>query len=154
MVVGSQGSPSDLKNPWDAETRMDLVRQAMPLVEKTSHRFRCVGIKDYPGDDKSWVEGILAAIRPHVEGAIHLAGMKKDPATEAYLRYFDWPLLDEGLPKLSINATDIRKSYFSGDHDKEWAPLVPFHVADFLRSFRNSIQYTKLANQLVLECKS
>ena len=116
IVLGSAECPPSPKNPWDWQTRAQMIRQSLTPAEEARVHF--APVKDY-NDLPRWlkdvyqsVQTLIAAHSANPPQHIYLVGHEKD-SSSYYLHDFpDWSLLS--LPRAGqIDATPIRQALFA-----------------------------------------
>lgn len=128
VVVGSSNKPPTIKNPWDSEQRIDIIKKAIleeydePINKKWSdftkpsilHRVSFVTTRDYLYNDYKWSTEVYSKAIDKVatenKETVLLGCMKDD--SSYYLKMFpQWDL--HKMPYLwNLDSTDLRKGLF------------------------------------------
>lgn len=147
VVLGSSFGARTPKNPFTWEERAAMISSVMGDRAKRLH---FVPVRDYY-DDERWRQDVLGEINKNAKGSpVFLVGHQKD-ASSAYLNWFTgWQL--EEMPSLGqIDATPLRKAYFSAENPEGMLALlstrVPAPVCGFLRGFACMPEYASLCEE-------
>jgi len=156
IVLGSHRTSPDIRNPWTAKQRSEMVMRCFKYED--SARMHFVAVRDQPYNDTYWMADVHEQVSEIVRGKsnprVILVGHKKD-RTSFYLEFFpQWNFEDLGFMHKYINATDIREQYFGegskpkgGWTDKHWHDAVHEGVKDYLEKFRDTEDFGKLYAQ-------
>ena len=148
VVLGSAFQARSPKNPFTWQERAALIRSSLPAADAA--RVHCVPVRDYY-DEPRWVQAVMAAVHTQVPpGArVDLVGHFKDDSSNYLARFPGWELLS--LPRQGdFDGTPTRELYWNLanlPHDALWsqlAPLLPAPVAEWLRDWQTSADYTAL----------
>jgi bifunctional NMN adenylyltransferase/nudix hydrolase len=149
VILGSARSASDVKNPFTPAMREEIIRACFP---KENLAFRAV--RDYPYNDHIWTTEIQNVVNETVEddgdenAKIAIVGFFKDRSSY-YLNMFpQWDFeefYNSDRDLLKINATGIRKKYFTGDDS--WKKEVPDMVTNYLTAFRETDTFAHLQKE-------
>ena len=154
VVIGSDRQPRSFRNPFTREERERMIRGFLRNSEQG--RVSTVGVADSPYNDQIWIASIQDAVNDLVvkddhaarEGkpaSVALVGHQKD-ASSYYLRMFPQWRFESVDNVESLNAADIRRSYFQPSRIGELAPAsLPDSTAAFLEGFRATSHYTQMA---------
>lgn len=125
VVLGSSHVAPNVKNPWSAGQRQQLIRSCFPQDEQTKLEF--FAVKDYINDDHAWVTDLHNQVHCFMNSEqseyysllrVCLLGSKKD-LSSLYLDVLDskWERKLSPPPTLSLtSSTIIRELYFSGQN--------------------------------------
>ena len=131
VLCGSAGQPRSLRNPWRADERAQMIRDA---VAPTDHpRLHIAPLIDRVYNDQRWISTVQAAVGGVIEqtgGAddakVGLIGHSKD-ASSYYLNLFPgWQCIDVANVE-GISATNIRATFI--DSGRVDTALLPPAVA-------------------------
>jgi len=137
-------------SPYNEEKWVSDVRnEIFCAIWDDLRRTREAGIKN--GDEDTGYDATLSEVREMIENHdshISLRGSKGDndsffqafPDIETYLTFRD---------RAGINATAIRKKYFSNGAISEISSLVPKNVSAFLEKGLNTKEYQRLAQEYI-----
>lgn len=148
VTLGSHNSLRTLTNPWTASEREEMIEGALSLVELRKLKFHWQ--EDRPGHNEQWSGEIKKSVESRIwhfdeTPKIHLAGYYKDE-TSYYLQFFkEWTLALESNALLNINATDIRRSFFSGQNDYTWQSKVPISTYKLMKHFQATNLFKELS---------
>lgn len=153
IVLGSSRCAANIRNPWTAADRENMVKRCFEYDK--AKRLHFVSVRDQPYSDTNWMVEVhtkVTEISGDVKTAI--AGHKKDRTT-FYLEFFpQWEFVDLGLLHEGLNATDIREQFFEEGKkeprrwsDKHWHNAVHEGVRDFLEEFRRAPTFDDLLDQ-------
>ncbi|WP_018228499.1 bifunctional nicotinamide-nucleotide adenylyltransferase/Nudix hydroxylase [Methyloversatilis universalis] len=160
VVLGSADRPRSIKDPWTINERKVMIRHS--LQKQAAARIVITSVADRMYNDAQWlldVQRVVASAITEAGGdpasaAVGLIGLSKD-ASSFYLDMFpQWPRVTVGFVD-GLSATEVRDLYFglSGDEGEDrgrWMKLeasVPEPVIAWLRTFRDSADYTRLATE-------
>jgi bifunctional NMN adenylyltransferase/nudix hydrolase len=148
VILGSARSAPDVRNPFTPAMREEIIRACFPKAE---NRLVFRAVRDYPYNDHVWtaeVQNTVAEITDEDgkgDARIAIVGFFKDKSSY-YLNLFPQWTFEEfycsDKEKLSLNASQIREKYFSGD--ESWQTLVPPVAAKYLNAFRETDFYPNL----------
>lgn len=113
IVVGSYRTTRTLRNPWTAEERVSMIREAIG-DPNLLNRIIFVTVRDYLYSTLTWLTGVQNAISGCLENpgkTVKLIGHFKDD-TSFYLKLFpQWELVQE--PNyFGANSSDVREELF------------------------------------------
>jgi bifunctional NMN adenylyltransferase/nudix hydrolase len=156
VVLGSHRSAANVRNPFSAKQREEMVRRCFDY--ENGQRLTFIAVRDQPYNDTNWMAEVhqkVAEVTEH-SSRIALVGHMKD-RTSFYLEFFpQWEFVDLGLMHKGINATVIRDQYFAeGPEGREvwqnrhWTAAVHQGVQDYLRDFQGTDDYERLHDQWV-----
>ncbi len=149
VVLGSARSASDVRNPFTPQMREEIIRACFP---EDSPRLIFRAVRDYPYNDHVWTAevqnlvGEIAAEDNHAKIAV--VGFFKDRSSY-YLNLFpqwnfeEFYVSDKRL--LNINATEIRKKFFTGSED--WREFLPAQAAVTLEVFTQTETFPHLQKE-------
>lgn len=123
VVLGSNRSAPNTKNPWSATERIDMISSCFPFDENFIRdtgktRIQYVSVRDYLYNDNIWIAELQQKIKEKVgeSKSIVMVGADKD-RTSRYLQWF--PQWDQKLFPLKkedseiISSTMVRDMYFN-----------------------------------------
>jgi bifunctional NMN adenylyltransferase/nudix hydrolase len=165
ILVGSANLARDTRNPFSFEERAAQIWGALFDSGLLDGRITIAPLNDTgPFRKSEWIAQVqvsarnaTTAVRPRVT----LVGNQRD-ATSEYLTWFpEWPftpVVDTG-----VNATAIRKAFFSGkidfgksnwsDNGVDWDTVLTPSAIDFLVKFRDRPEFAYLVGQKAAEDK-
>jgi bifunctional NMN adenylyltransferase/nudix hydrolase len=158
VVIGSADALRSGKNPFDVVERYDMINLSLRPAERP--KVRIVSQNDKPGSDSDWVKEVKAKVRKVAlqnfgkdsKFRFTLVGCHKDASTYYLKLYRGWGL--DLIPQSeSMNATDVRREYFSPLRFDEYmvprfAKNLPPASAAYMMAFRdfNREAYRKVCN--------
>lgn len=146
IVLGSHRSSSNIKNPWSAEEREEMIKTC--LLFEDLQRVHFIHVRDYLYNEGWWTTDLQTKVKELTGDSkdIALIGHLKDESS-FYLKGFpQWTLIE--VPQAEpLSATDIRESLFTHDPSHTWKKMVPGPIADFLQRFRGSDKFVRLAEE-------
>lgn len=165
IVIGSARNARNLRNPFTADERREMIESALPEEKRSRVRFEFV--RDYFYNTAAWVaevrdkatSGMIFKISSVNPVQVTLYGISKD-ATSAYLSWFpDWSADRMRLADQSgtqgrglLNATELRESFLrnAGALRNEQAKrqLVPV-IAEWLKKFSELPVYGDLQSEQI-----
>ena len=122
VLIGSSGGPRTIKNPWNFEERLALIRkwvwEESELSPAEQARLHFAPLHDTIHDDAAWAERVKLAVAettPRTETQVRLTGSAKD-SSAYYLKMFPEWELDLVEPELApsgqpYHSTEIRCGY-------------------------------------------
>lgn len=158
VIIGSANAPRSHRLPFTFEERAAMVKAAFPA---DADRIYCEPVEDTIYNDEQWVKNVQAAVKHaftaafgawHPLAKVALVGHGKD-STSFYLKLFpQWESINVPNHK-NINATDVRKKFFSVDSMYE--PIMnvlsldelPQSTIDFLHKFSMSPDYSNIVDE-------
>lgn len=146
IVIGSANTAKNVKNPWSAKQRQDMIFNCLP-EEWRAGRIEFTHASDYAYNDNMWVSQIQNKIDEYTDGSedVTLFGPNKDRTT-FYLSLFpQWKSCHSPIVP-GIDATSLRTLYF--DHDMPaLSKYVPDPVLTELRLQTTSQEYVALQSE-------
>lgn len=151
VMLGSARSASDVKNPFTPAMREEIIRACFPSDEK---RLIFRAVRDYPYNDHVWTAELQNLVDEITEtdekdmAKIAIVGFFKDRSSY-YLNLFpqwnfeEFYVSDKKL--LSLNATQIRESFFTESED--WKEFVPPQVSTALDIFKQTETFPNLQKE-------
>jgi bifunctional NMN adenylyltransferase/nudix hydrolase len=132
VLLGSWSTAASLRNPWDASTRAEWIRDLFP---QDRHRLVCVGMADDLYRHECWVDSLQQAVAEGfawltggnlpAEG-VTLFGHDKDLSSSYLYDFPSWEL--EPVAYVDPwSGTDSREAWLAGDD--RWISTVPPVVA-------------------------
>lgn len=159
IILGSSFRSRNPDNPFTFEERRAMILAAVP--EALHSKLKFVGMRDYH-DDNKWLEVVYrkvdALLKAHDDTAeydIHLISYVKDESGYYQQMFKNWKLVshrplvcvDKENP---INATDLRRLFFSELSEKAIRPLLetkmPKDAVDYLFAWK---QLNRTAFELI-----
>ena len=153
IVLGSSRCAANIRNPWTANDRAEMVKRCFDY--ETCKRLNFVSVRDQPYSDTHWMVEVHTKVTEIAGGSkTAIMGHMKDN-TSFYLEFFpQWDFVDLGLLSEGLNATQVRNAFFEegkeppkGWADKHWHGAVHPGVKDFLEEFRETEAFTNLLEQ-------
>jgi len=153
IVLGSHRTAPNIRNPWTADERAEMVRRCFDY--ETSSRIRFVAVRDQPYNDTNWMVEVHNEVTSITQGAkTIIVGHMKD-SSSFYLEFFpQWEFCDLGLLHEGLNATRIREEFFSegkktprGFVNRHWSHAVRPGVRDYMEAFRKLEKFDTLLEQ-------
>jgi bifunctional NMN adenylyltransferase/nudix hydrolase len=148
IVLGSHRAAPDIKNPWSADQRAEMIRSCFPPDQQ--ERLQFLKVADHHYNDNIWIAEVQHKVRRALESpicdSVAYIGHHKD-ASSYYLDFFpNWQFIESGLfVRNALAATTIRESYFGGTED--WRKLVDKPVEAYLDSYKNTNEYKYLVKE-------
>lgn len=148
VVLGSAKKARDSRNPFTADERREMVLRTIPEADHSRVSF--VDIRDYYSTPR-WAEAVRREVRPFLaQGAkVCLVGYQKD-STSQYLRDFPEWRLEDVAPEHSLDATALRKVYFTSEPSAADAILSAYvseRVLQYLQAWRNLPYFKAIAKE-------
>ncbi|MDR2625424.1 MAG: NUDIX domain-containing protein [Zoogloeaceae bacterium] len=150
VVLGSAFAARNIRNPFTEKERAMMIRAS--LGARAARRVSFVCVRDYY-DDRRWAVAVARRAQEEMQeqgvspGArVALVGFHKD-ASSNYLHFFpQWSLLT--LERQGdLNASAIRRMYFTQEADASWSALLPPAVARFLEDWRASADFAAMQEE-------
>lgn len=150
VVLGSAFAARSARNPFTLEERATMIRAS--LDARAARRVSFVYIRDYY-DDRRWAAAAARSAEEEMRkrglplsARVAIAGFYKDASSD-YLRWFPrWrPLMLERQG--DIDASAIRRMYFTQEASASWAALVPPAVAHFLENWRARTDFAAMREE-------
>ena len=155
FVIGSDKKPRTLKNPWNVDERIVMIRRSFSEDVQSSLVF--TSVCDILYNDEQWIRSVQDQVNTTVceQGSndsanIGLIGHDKD-ATSYYLNMFpQWEKVD--VPDVGgLSATQVRDAWLDASNPNGNEMLiesaVPRPVFDFLLSFKRMPAYAQLVKE-------
>ncbi|GIW34261.1 bifunctional nicotinamide-nucleotide adenylyltransferase/Nudix hydroxylase [Meiothermus sp.] len=141
VVLGSAFCYPTPKNPFSADEREAMIRASLDAV--AAERLHFVAVADDFYDDPRWFRTVGAAVEglagPGAE--IYITGYHKDESSYYLHGFGNWPFEPSGVTS-TLNATDVRNSYFAGNAD--WKAMVPEAVRQYMEQFAATAEFSRL----------
>lgn len=162
ILIGSSNAPRDIRNPWTFKEREDMLRigiQESTNISLSNQNIAFEPLEDFLYQDNLWSQQVQKYADKHaklmkqskndqVEIKIH--GHDKDETTWYIKSFPQWGDPITSAPFNSLNATDIRKSYFNGVDTVEIDGLTP-RVKNYLTGFALSDQYKYIQREFAFQ---
>jgi bifunctional NMN adenylyltransferase/nudix hydrolase len=145
LILGSHRVASDIRNPWNSQERITMIRSC--LSAEDLDRVHFLTIRDWLYSDNLWLAAVQQQVFEITQGSssVIVLGHRKD-SSSYYLELFpQWEYLETGHHQ-GLNSTDIRRAYFEG-RTEEYSQVVSPGVAHFLKSFQLSDRYGSLCDE-------
>jgi len=142
IALGSHRAAPNIKNPWTAEQREEMIRSCFP--PEIQQRLFFIKVRDYYYNDTTWftdlynnINGVLSLdYRESKELKLCVTGCKKD-ASSWYLDMLPENWVRELTFKHNImNATDVRNLYFA--KDLKFTQNLPDPVISYLQDISDT----------------
>ena len=147
VVIGSARAARNVKNPFSAEERQELILGMLRDAGVRSSRVLFVHVRDYLYNENLWLSEVQRGVAAHTHGSsdVALIGHLKDDSSY-YLRSFPaWEFLPAHVVS-PLSATQVRRAYF-GEGPAAAAELVPSAVGRFLEGFAAGPEYRALRQE-------
>lgn len=148
IIIGSAMQSRNIRNPFKHSERAEMILST--LSESDRNRIKFLPVRDYY-DDSLWNADVQHQVAQCVADAdrIALVGFKKDDTY--YLDNFpSWDAITIES-KLDIDATDLRKLYFSAPTADsalaEMSDRIATPVSRLLKDFSQKTDYQELKNE-------
>ena len=159
VVIGSHGQARNIKNPWTAEERADMIRSCFD--DKTAGvygRLVFVSVRDYLYNEQRWIVEVQKAVNhqlhrlgsdmrgkdfPHIN--IGLTGFAKDE-TSYYLKLFPQWKFSPAVKTEMHAATHVRSAFFEHGLVPN-ADYIHPEVAKYLTEFKKTEHYEQLVKE-------
>lgn len=123
IIIGSANCAPNVKNPFSAQEREEMIKNA--LTSEENNRVRFASIRDYYYNENNWiinVQNIVAQLKSRLDiedEEITLMGNYKD-SSSYYLQLFpQWQFT--AIKNLTVlNATDVRKILYEVCTETRW----------------------------------
>lgn len=172
ILVGSAHAAPTPKNPFTFEERAKMIRETFESNREDAGRITICPILDYFYSDDVWLAQVQAVTAEHIEDGetVALIGNYKDRSSY-YLNFFpQWEFANTNI-KSHLDATEIREILFDVEVGRRWADKsaegepfirneideqdqevffeenVPQPVEEFLRGFRKTQRFGRLAEE-------
>ena len=149
IMVGSAKQPATLKNPWSASERTAMIRDAIRTLPVSNTSVVFGELNDYL-DDGKWATTAELEIMGMCDEVdrrnIGIIGFKKDESSFYLDDFPQWKLTDVGQIG-ALNATDIRKVYFSDVPSEFLHGVVPPSVLTSLLAWKETEIYHNLLQE-------
>lgn len=158
LFIGSSHCSRSIQNPFSFQEREQMVRSCLSIEENA--RTIIVPSRDRIYNDNEWLTAIQNSVFEITDGqgSVVLLGTRKDESS-FYLDLFPrWQKNLELRPKQSLNATDIRKAFFSGVDTfseaiaSDLKDKIPAPVLAFLETFSKTPAYAYLCDEYANVC--
>lgn len=168
VLIGSSGGPRTIKNPWNFEERLALIRkwvwEESELSPAEQARLHFAPLHDTIHDDAAWAERVKLAVAettPRTETQVRLTGSAKD-SSAYYLKMFPEWNLDLVEPELApsgqtYHSTRVRAEFFCVAPPRGKGSTGVYYgsglssTEEFLRQFRQDrpVDYARLKREYV-----
>jgi len=145
VVIGSYNKAPDIKNPWSAKERLQMVKDS--LSKEDNERVCPIFMRDYLYNDNLWLTDLQQKIYDITGGSdnVALIGHEHDRSS-FYLKLFpQWKLISVKNIDKYPHATDLRRMYFT--HDIGYKKYVTEEVANYMETFKSSPTFNKLKDE-------
>ncbi|ULH16915.1 bifunctional nicotinamide-nucleotide adenylyltransferase/Nudix hydroxylase [Deinococcus sp. KNUC1210] len=147
VVIGSARAARNVKNPFTAEERQEIITDMLREVGIRPSRLLFVHVRDYFYNENLWLSEVQRGVAAFTRGSsdVALIGHLKDDSSY-YLRSFPaWEFLPTHVVS-PLSATQVRRAYFEGDSAAVSA-MVPPAVGQFLTRFGSGPDYAALRQE-------
>ncbi|WP_221091137.1 bifunctional nicotinamide-nucleotide adenylyltransferase/Nudix hydroxylase [Deinococcus aquaedulcis] len=144
VVIGSARAARNIKNPFTADERQELIAAMLQGAGIPRTRVLFVHVRDYFYNEALWLSEVQSGVHAHTRGStdVALIGHIKDESSY-YLRTFPaWEFIPTHVVS-PLSATDVRKAYFE-DRLADVQGMVPPAVHAFLDRFRATPEFREL----------
>jgi bifunctional NMN adenylyltransferase/nudix hydrolase len=147
IALGSHRAAPNIKNPWNAQEREEMVRVCFSKLENT--RLIFVQVRDYYYNDTAWFTDLHNSVMNQIynveTSSICVLGSNKDESSW----YLD-ALPESWKRELSIarnvtHATEIRNLYFQ--NNPQFTNNLAKEVTDYLTNWEKTTTYTNLVEE-------
>lgn len=150
VVIGSANEPRTIKNPFTANEREVLIREAFKSIAPNNpEALAVVQVENTIYDNLAWAVSVQEAVQPHIlnDADTGIIGHTKDESS-FYLKMFpQWTTIEQPLLE-SLHATQIREMYFQPHANLNFlAGVVPACTLSFLKEFQKTAEYERLVGQ-------
>lgn len=140
IALGSHRAARNIKNPWTASERQQMIEAC--LTPDEACRIAYVAVRDYYYNDLAWFTDLYNTVETETgpDARICLLGTQKD-ASSWYLEVAGsrWAPEFEGLHHKDWNSTQVREDYFGEWFQRARFPsYVPLPVQDWLLERRET----------------
>jgi bifunctional NMN adenylyltransferase/nudix hydrolase len=150
VVLGSAFSARSVRNPFTVEERAAMI--AASLDARAARRVSFVLVRDYY-DDRRWAAAVECGVQEKMrewgfssDARVALIGFHKDASTD-YLRLFPRWSLQTLERQGDIDASAIRRMYFTECMNASGASLVPPAVARFLADWATRADFAAIQEE-------
>ncbi|WP_425145409.1 bifunctional nicotinamide-nucleotide adenylyltransferase/Nudix hydroxylase [Deinococcus sp.] len=147
VVIGSARAARNVKNPFTADERQELIVGMLREVGIRPSRLLFVQVRDYFYNENLWLSEVQRGVAAYTRGSsdVALIGHLKDDSSY-YLRSFPaWEFLPTHVVS-PLSATQVRRAYFEGDVGAV-SEMVPPAVGQFLAAFQSGPDYPVLRQE-------
>ena len=148
VILGSHRVAPNIRNPWSAEERMQMIWAC--LSSKDRDRISFIPVRDWLYSDNLWLAAVQRQVSEIIEStgeipSIALFGHHKDESSY-YLELFpQWELVETGNHK-NLSSTAIRDAYFSS-RGEILQETLPKPSIQFLKQFQSRDRYLLLCQE-------
>lgn len=147
LILGSHRVAPDIRNPWSAEERIEMLKDCLSPDDLS--RIHFLPMRDWLYSDNLWLSAVQQQVFDITKRnpSVAVLGHRKD-ASSYYLELFpQWDYVETGNYQ-NLNSTEIRRAYFGEDYRPEMiVAMVPPGVTQFLERFRASDRYRELCEE-------
>lgn len=149
FVIGSADCATSTKNPFDAETRMVMIEDAMFEANIPESDYSIEYVNDHPYNETEWITEVQRIAAEH--NATHIGGFRKD-GSSYYLDLFpNLEFIDTGVTNIKLSATDIRTALFEGKHELIKGAVAPLVFQTMLEAMEGNPQlYQRLIGDYLM----
>ena len=150
IALGSHRAAPNIKNPWTAQEREDMVRSCFSDTENVKLIF--VQVRDYYYNDTAWFTDLYNSVMNRVDRTdpdkdlnVCVIGCNKDKSTWYLDALPDTWSREFSIPRNLMQATDIRNLYFNGglQFDKD----ISTSISNYLINWKQTTAYSNLAEE-------
>jgi bifunctional NMN adenylyltransferase/nudix hydrolase len=147
VVIGSARAARNIKNPFTADERQQLILDLLTEAGIKASRVLFVHVRDYFYNESLWLSEVQRGVTAHTHGSsdVALIGHLKDESSY-YLRSFPaWEFLPTHVVS-PLSATEVRRAYFEGELERV-RQIVPPAVWTFLDRFARTPDFAALKDE-------
>lgn len=146
IVVGSHNAPQSIRNPWNTQQRLELIRLA--LSDYSDFRYSITSVADSAYNFTDWIIRVQRSVESRVTSGVRgvLVGHYKDD-TSYYLNYFpQWDLAALPSQAGGISSTSIRTALFE-DKIETIEPLLHEEVFNTIKRWITTDDFKELKEE-------
>lgn len=148
VLVGSAQESRTEKNPWNFHERREMIQSC--FNKEDNQRINIRSLNDCPGENLKWVDSVMRWLNECAEASRlknYKIGLLGGAKQEWYMDLLPNKINRVETPGfVALNATDVRKHYFS-ERDDDWDQtlftMVPPPVYQFLASMKPCLEIIK-----------
>jgi bifunctional NMN adenylyltransferase/nudix hydrolase len=143
IVIGSDKTARNIKNPWTSAERIAMISACLTDEELSKVQF--VTARDYVYNNNLWITSVQQLIRERTKGSknVALVGFKKDDSS-FYLKLFkEWTFLETGVDMPRLDATRARECIFRQD-TLTLNTMLPTAVYNMMLNYMGTDEFKRL----------
>jgi len=145
VLVGSAYASRSIKNPFTWNEREFMIRSSIK-----SDRVFIEPLPDYTYEENQWIAEVQSIVHDVCDNlnikTVCIIGHDKDDSSY-YLKSFKWPIVTLDHWEPILNASDIRKIYFSVLSPLYLVDVLPEKTREFLTDFKTTAEYNELVDE-------